>query len=44
MAIGKAIALSKMASGNGHKEAKIELQGLKGALFFPERLYYKIKG
>lgn len=40
--IGKAIALYKMASGNGHKEAMIELLCLQGTLSFPERLYYKL--
>lgn len=42
--IGKAIALYKTASGNGHQEAKTELQGLKGALSFSERLKYKLRG
>ena len=42
--IGKAISLYKTASGNGHQGAKIELQGIQGALSFSERLKYKIKG
>ena len=42
--IGKAISLYKTASENGHQGAKIELQGIQGALSFPERLKYKIKG
>lgn len=32
--IGKAISLYITASGNGHQGAKIELQGIQGALFF----------
>lgn len=42
--LGKAIALYKTASGNGHQESKIELQSIHGALSFSEKLKYKIKG
>lgn len=42
--VRKAIALYKTASENGHQGAKIELQGIQGALSFSERLKYKIKG
>lgn len=39
--LGKAISLYKTASGNGHQGAKIELQGIQGALSFSERLNIK---
>ena len=42
--IGKAISLYKMASSNGHNEAKAELQNIQGSLSFTEKLKYMIKG